>query len=94
MKGHNLVKLMCPKNCAGRDGHVHPVRSATEVHMPQEVWDKYKDDPAYRCSYCDSVWFQGKHAHVVIVGLYRGMVFEKLSEPLVVHVEKEKKKKR
>jgi len=60
--------------------------------MPQELWDQYKDDPAYRCSYCDAVWFQQKHNHLVIVGLYRGKVFEKFLEPHVVYMENKKKR--
>jgi hypothetical protein len=91
MRGRNLVRQMCPKNCAGRDGHVHRVGKAEEVRMPQEIWNKYKDDPAYHCSYCDAVWFKGRLAFAVVVGLYSGMEFREFSEPQTVYMEKQEK---
>jgi hypothetical protein len=59
--------------------------------MPLEIWNQYKDDPAYHCSYCGAVWFQGRHHRAAVVGLYRSMEFEKFSEPQTVYMEKKKK---
>src|SRR5215470_7201503 len=77
MRGWTLDRIMCPKNCAQRDRHVHRVRTAEEVHMPLDIWDRYQNHSAYYCSYCDAVWFQGHYPLAVVVGLYRGKEFEK-----------------
>jgi hypothetical protein len=59
--------------------------------MPPETWDRYKDDPAYRCSYCDAVWFLGQHHFAVVVGRYTGGIFEEFSEPETVYMENKKR---
>jgi hypothetical protein len=92
MKGWNVVKRMCPTNCGGRDEHVHRVSTAEEVQMPPEIWDQHKSDSAYRCSYCDAVWFEKSHSFSVIVGLYKGLEFQKFSEPRTVYMQRKKKR--
>jgi len=82
-----IIKRMCPSICSGLNRHVTHIADAKQWNIPMDVLSKkFQDEDAHYCSYCGTVWFQGRGPHAIKIGRWLAGVFRAMPTPDTVYI--------